>query len=474
MTLPSAVAVPRLHGLLEQGADAADDIRRRVGVPDDALDRDLRALDVRRLGRQPALAGVRVGDDRGQRLVHLVRDRSRKLRKARRLARPCKSLLRQTQLFLRPNLTVDVQADDVPLHDRAFGVAHRRGARLDPAILAIEAPLAVLQSIGLAGGQGVGEERVDRVQIVRMNDRVQHVRQPRSAVDILDVEADEVTELLTEIYELAVRGDAPDVRGERLNEFSQRALALAQCEHRLLVLPGYGGHDERRKCRDGQKKLQHDLLLPLGLGIAGKLAGAGYREYRRDQSEEGQGDGGAFELEAHRGPKKRRHDDVGEGQVTAQGKGGDTKKDQPQDAGFHPSRGRELGLAAPVLEHDQRQWRYDQDPGGVSDPPQRPSRREGLRFYAKPRKCRTSHRRAYDWRNSGAQHDECENFPQGFQPNRAPADPVHEPCAGHRFKSVADIDQKGRRQRTVEPQELADQFSPDSPPASTTASCAWR
>src|SRR5262249_47536824 len=147
---------------------------------------------------------------------------------------------------------------------------------------------------------------------------------------------------------------------------------------------------------------------------------AGYREDRRDQGEEGQGDGGAFEFKTHRGPKKRRHGDVGEGQITAQRKGGYSKKDQPYDASFDPSRGREPGLVAPVLEHDQRQWPYDQDSGGVSDPPQRPSRREGLRFYAKPHKRRTSHRRAYDWRNSSGQYDECENFLQGFQPNRAP------------------------------------------------------
>ena len=38
----------------------------------------------------------------------------------------------------------------------------------------VEAPLAMLQGKGFAGGQGVSEERADRVQIVRMNDRVQH------------------------------------------------------------------------------------------------------------------------------------------------------------------------------------------------------------------------------------------------------------------------------------------------------------
>ena len=253
-----------------------------------------------------------------------------------------------------------------------------------------------------------------------------------------------------------------------------RVVRLAQREQRLLVLPGYGGHDEHRKCRDGQKKLQHDLLLPLGLGIADKLAGAGYREYHRDQSEEGQGDGGASELEAHRGPKKRRHDDVGGGQMTAQGKGGDTKKDQPQDAGFHPPRGRELRSCrassgtrpAPVAPRSRPRWRLRAKI--EAKPPRR------FAIDAKPRKCRTSHRRAYDRRNSGAQYDQCENFLQGFQPNRPSAGPVHEPCADHRFKSVADIDQEADRQRIVEPHDVARTFQPGSPPAPTTASCAWR
>jgi hypothetical protein len=49
-------AVPRLHGLPEQGADAADDIRRGVGVLGDALGGDLCALDVRGLGGKPTMA----------------------------------------------------------------------------------------------------------------------------------------------------------------------------------------------------------------------------------------------------------------------------------------------------------------------------------------------------------------------------------------------------------------------------------
>ena len=87
---------------LNKSADAAHDIGGGVGVTNDALDRLLRALEIWRFGRKPTLAGMRVRHDGRQRLVHLMRDGSRELRKARRLARTCKSLLRQPQLFLLP------------------------------------------------------------------------------------------------------------------------------------------------------------------------------------------------------------------------------------------------------------------------------------------------------------------------------------------------------------------------------------
>ena len=181
---------------------------------------------------------------------------------------------------------------------------------------------------------------------------------------------------LIEVGRPARRHGAPDADRHGVNHLLELLFAppqcldaFVQCEHRLLVLPRNGGYDQSRERRNDQKKLQHDLVVLLGNGIAGKLAGAGYREYRRDQRKQDQGDCGAPELKAHRGPKKRRHDDVGEGQVTAQGEGGNAEKDQPQDASFDPSRGRKPGRAAPVLEHDQRQRRHDQDPGCVADPP---------------------------------------------------------------------------------------------------------
>lgn len=121
----------RIQGLLEQGPNAADDIRRRVGVAEDALDCLVRALDIWRVRRQPTLTGMGVGNDGGQRLIHFVGNRSRQLGEACRLARPRKSLLRRTQRLLRPNLVFNVQADHVPLDDDAFGVSHRPGARLN-------------------------------------------------------------------------------------------------------------------------------------------------------------------------------------------------------------------------------------------------------------------------------------------------------------------------------------------------------
>src|SRR5258706_5435681 len=50
---------------------------------------------------------------------------------------------------------------------------------------------------------------------------------------------------------------------EPLDEFSQRAFALAQCEYRQLVLAGYGGHHEGRKGREGPEEVLHYLLLHL-------------------------------------------------------------------------------------------------------------------------------------------------------------------------------------------------------------------
>src|SRR4029077_17238319 len=62
--------VPWLNGLSEQGSDTADDLRRRVGVPDDPIHNDLYALQVGWIALKPALTGVRVCNDRGKWLVH--------------------------------------------------------------------------------------------------------------------------------------------------------------------------------------------------------------------------------------------------------------------------------------------------------------------------------------------------------------------------------------------------------------------
>ncbi len=198
--------------------------------------------------------------------------------------------------------------------------------------------------------------------------------------------------------------------------------------------------------------------MALGLGIADKRTGAGYCEYRRDQREEDQDDDSPLELEAHCGPEQRRHNDVGEGQIAAERKGGDAEEDQPKDAGFRPSGRREFSLVAPVLDHDQRQRCNDQGAGGVSDPPERPGAGEGLRKYAEPGKSRASHGRARYRCNSRTQHDESENLLQGFQSDRSLQGPVDQQGTDHRLEGIADINQEGRRQRAVEPQDIAEQL----------------
>ena len=58
-------------------------------VASNAFDRDLRAFEIRRLLRS-ANGGMRqgIGDDRCQRLIHLMRDRGGELRQARRWLAP--------------------------------------------------------------------------------------------------------------------------------------------------------------------------------------------------------------------------------------------------------------------------------------------------------------------------------------------------------------------------------------------------
>src|SRR5262249_31611886 len=109
----------------------------------------------------------------------------------------------------------DIQTDTIPLHDLVFAIAHRCSTRFHPSKMAVKAELAVFQSIRFASIQRVCEKRFDGFQIVRMNDRTHNARQPRFPTDILsiDIEADKVTELLTEVYGLPIGSRAPDERG---------------------------------------------------------------------------------------------------------------------------------------------------------------------------------------------------------------------------------------------------------------------
>src|SRR5580704_2236591 len=62
------------RGLAREGSDALDDIPGAVAVSDDASRGLPRFLEIRLVGFEPEQAGVRIGDDCGQRLIDLVRN----------------------------------------------------------------------------------------------------------------------------------------------------------------------------------------------------------------------------------------------------------------------------------------------------------------------------------------------------------------------------------------------------------------
>ena len=389
-----------------------------------------------------------------------------------------KLLLAPPERLFRAHLIVDVVAETVPLDDASVLIPHRLGAARHPVIDTIGAAQTISQREALAGGEAMMERIAEPCCVVRMDglyDRLQpaHAR----FVRIRDVQAEEIDHALVEEDRLAVGGrDAR--RGSEPYRRAARAPAPGRAMHgtqRQLMLPGYGRHDERRKCRDGQKKLQHDLPLPLGFRIADKLAGAGYRECHRDQSEEGQSDGGASELEAHRGPKKGRHDDVGGGQI-----------DRSRKGRRHPGRsapGRRLPPIArprvgscrassgsrpvPVALRSRPRWRLQSKTAAIAA--------------AKVCDCMPNHASvalptvalttgAIPAPSTTNARTSCKRF----QPNRTPACPVHEPCADRRAKSVADIDQKAPQAADCGTTRTARTSPPDSPPVPTTASCTER
>ena len=88
-----------------------------------AIHSELCALQVGWIALKPALAGVRVGDDRSQGLIHLVGDRSRELCKACSLRRPGELGGGLPQRLLRSPLILDIERNAVPLHNRSVLIA---------------------------------------------------------------------------------------------------------------------------------------------------------------------------------------------------------------------------------------------------------------------------------------------------------------------------------------------------------------
>src|SRR5690606_14568358 len=130
----------------------------------------------------------------------------------------------------RPNLVFDIQADDIPLYDGAFGIAHRRRARLHPAVLAVEAPQPVSASIWLAGGKRTGILLFDARHVVGMNAGIERAGEPgfSGSVQFFKVVSEEFTKLLAAINRLAIRRGAIDHRRQRFDELPKEAFSLAQ------------------------------------------------------------------------------------------------------------------------------------------------------------------------------------------------------------------------------------------------------
>ena len=90
---------PLIDGLVDQPADALDHLARPVAVLDDGLHRAARLVQVGRVAVEPALTGCGVGDDGGQRLVHLMGDRGGEFPQCRHARNMRKFRLRLMQSF---------------------------------------------------------------------------------------------------------------------------------------------------------------------------------------------------------------------------------------------------------------------------------------------------------------------------------------------------------------------------------------
>src|SRR6185312_10597215 len=161
-----------------------------------------------------------------------------KLGKARRLTRACEALLCQSEVLLRADLGINIEANHVPLNDRSVRVAHRRGARFDPAVFAVMTPQTVATRVGLSGYQAVGVFVLYCSEVVRVDACVQCLHQagPTRLIKVLQLVSQELAKLLAPVYRLAIRCCAVNHGRQGFYELPKEPLSLEQGLLRLHLL----------------------------------------------------------------------------------------------------------------------------------------------------------------------------------------------------------------------------------------------
>ena len=141
-----------IGSLVDQRADALDHFARPVAVLDDGLHRAARFLQVGRVAVEPAQAGCGVGDDGGQRLVHLMGDRGGELPERRHARDMRKFRLRLMQLLFGSLARRDVRhrADKF---DAAGCIRYRmrRGMDMFDRAVGHQQPIFVIEILAVAG-----------------------------------------------------------------------------------------------------------------------------------------------------------------------------------------------------------------------------------------------------------------------------------------------------------------------------------
>ena len=149
-------------------AQPFDHLAGALAVADHALHRAADLAELRLLAVEPAQAGLAVGDDAGERLVHLVGDRGAHLAQRGDTRGMGKRGLRRMQRLLRLAGfgDVDQRADDLVfarVEPHAVGAdvkMLRQAARRQPAVLVVVVLLAPLRAVDLV---------LHDVTVVRMN-----------------------------------------------------------------------------------------------------------------------------------------------------------------------------------------------------------------------------------------------------------------------------------------------------------------